>query len=110
MATLKAIDVENALCKKGFDRSNNDHRVFWLHIDGKKTSIHTKTSHNNQDIDVHLQSLMTRQMHLTKNEFLQFVSCQMNFEIYIKQLYSRNCLRLANSFIRVCPAELSLRR
>jgi len=93
MSTLKSNLVEKALCNKGFDRSNTDHRVFWLYVDGKRTSIHTKTSHNSQDIDNYLQSCMARQMQLTKNEFLLFVSCQMNFETYVKRIRSRGCLK-----------------
>jgi len=93
MPVLKSKNVENALCNKGFTRSNNDHRVFWFYVDGKRTSIHTKTSHNNQDIDNYLQSCMARQMQLTKNEFLLFISCQMNYETYVKRMKSRGYLK-----------------
>jgi len=88
LSALKSKDVEKALCKKGFEMSNTDHRVFWFYIDGKKTNIHTKTSHNSQDIDDYLQSCMARQMQLTKNEFLLFISCQMSFEKYIERIKS----------------------
>ena len=84
MSILKSKDVEKALCKKGFKKSNTDHRVFWFYIDGAKTNIHTKTSHNNQDIDDYLQSCMARQMQLSKSEFLMFVNCQLSYKKYVE--------------------------
>jgi len=93
LSTLKAKDVEKALCKKGFEKSNTDHRVFWFYIDGARTNIHTKISHNSQDIDDYLQSCMARQMQLTKNDFLLFVSCQMNFKTYIERIKSSGVLK-----------------
>ena len=89
MAVLKAKDVEQALCKKGFQKEDNDHRRFRLYIDGKKKSIRTMTSHNGQDIDNHLQSCMARQMKLSKSEFLLFVACTMSGEKYVELLRVR---------------------
>ena len=89
MATLKAKDVERALCKKGFVEYNKDHKKFFLYVNGERTSISTKTSHNNQDINNHLQSFMSTQMHLTKNEFLLFVACTISEEKYVEILKSK---------------------
>ena len=45
MAQRSQREVENALERKGFRRSDNDHRKFVYHsTDGKKTSVFTKTS------------------------------------------------------------------
>jgi len=83
---LKAKEVERSLRKKGFEPSNKDHRQFWFYIDGEKTNIRTMASHNSQEIDNFLQARMAEQMHLTKNEFLLFVSCKISESDYTKKL------------------------
>jgi len=92
MAVLKAKDVEQTLCKKGFQREDNEHRRFRLFIDGMRKGVWTMTSHNGQDIDSHLQSCMARQMKLSKSEFLLFVTCTISKERYIEILKQREQL------------------
>ena len=88
---FKAKEVERVLEKKGFERERGqkDHNRFVLLIDGKITSIRTKTSHNGQDIDDYLQKRMAEQMHLTKPEFKSFVSCTISKDEYAKKVVER---------------------
>jgi len=89
MATLNAKDVEQSLLRKGFIRDNDRHRIFWFHHNGERKPIRTMTSHNKQDIDVYLQGEMSRQMCLTKKEFVAFVSCTISGESYVKLMRER---------------------
>jgi len=92
MTIVKAKDIETALCKKGFAKENNDHRKFRFYANGVRTNIWTMTSHNDQEVNGYLQSCMGRQMHLTKNEFLLFVTCTMNQDKYVEVLKHRGHL------------------
>jgi len=90
VSVLSSRKVEAALLKKGFARDDGDHR--WLVLfdkDGKKTKVRTKTSHNQQDIDPYLQSHMSKQMQLTKMEFLLFISCEITGYRYLEILIAR---------------------
>jgi len=92
MATLKAKDVESSLLKKGFARDNSHHRLFWFYHNGAKKQIRTRTSHDDQDVVQYLQAKMASQMHLTKKEFMAFVSCTISEENYIKLMTERGHL------------------
>ena len=45
-----------AIEKKGFMRDNSHHNMFWYYLDGKKTSIRTRTSHGENDFNDGLMS------------------------------------------------------
>jgi predicted RNA binding protein YcfA (HicA-like mRNA interferase family) len=74
-------EVEKALQSKGFVKKEGDHHYFVYHsIEGKKSSIFTKTSHTPKmrDIPDNLLAQMARQCKLTKGEFERLVDCPMS--------------------------------
>jgi hypothetical protein len=82
-------DVESALEKKGFERTEGDHHYFvYVRKDGKKTLAKTKTSHTRKmkDIPDSLLAQMARQVCLTKPEFLRLVDCPMSRDEYEQKL------------------------
>jgi len=92
MPPLKAKEVHKNLCKKGFTKQDGDHHQFRLWHNGKKTSVFTMTSHNSQEIGDELQSLMARQLHLRKNEFVALVTCEISKAKYIQSLIERGII------------------
>lgn len=90
---LKTKDVNKALLLKGFRITENDHHRFLFYLDGRKTSVHTKTSHSHSEIGRDLIARMARQMRLSKNDFVRFVDCQMTEEDYRTKLISDGQVR-----------------
>ncbi|MDR1148741.1 MAG: hypothetical protein LBK66_08930 [Spirochaetaceae bacterium] len=82
--TLKTKDIESNFCKKGFIKDNKDHKYFYFCYNGKPSAIRTKFSHSARDIDDNLIHLMAKQIHLTKDEFVKFVICEISEQEYIE--------------------------
>ncbi|MCY7272280.1 MAG: hypothetical protein LH702_00685 [Phormidesmis sp. CAN_BIN44] len=85
----KKSQVESALKGKGFEQIEGDHHFFvYVTLDGKRTTIRTKTSHTPKvkDISDNLLSLMAKQCHLSKNAFLNLVDCSLDQDGYEKIL------------------------
>jgi hypothetical protein len=82
----KARDIKRALTAKGFQEERRDHWYYVLHVEGKRSSIYTKISHNETDISTPLCSLMARQIKLTNSQFEEFVSSGLKAENYLKLL------------------------
>jgi predicted RNA binding protein YcfA (HicA-like mRNA interferase family) len=82
---LERSDIEEALEKKGFSRSQGDHRFFtyWT-IEGVKTSVWTKTSHGTQykTIGDNLVRDMAKQCGLTSPQFKELINCPLNRSDY----------------------------
>jgi hypothetical protein len=88
----KKSKVESALKSKGFKQTEGDHHWFvYVTIEGKKTAIKTKTSHTQKmkDISDSLLSLMAKQCHLSKDQFLNLVDCPLDQEEYEKILRNK---------------------
>jgi len=86
MTTLKVKEVLGGLEKKGFLRYENDHTFLILHVNGKKTSIHTKVSHGSNEINDYLINKMSIQVKLEKKKFIELVSCPFSAEDYLNEL------------------------
>ena len=86
MGVLKTRTVKSSLLNKGFEQRENDHDFFHLYYNGKKTSIRTKVSHGESEIDDHLIDQMKKQTKLTKSEFLDLVNCPLSKDEYFKIL------------------------
>lgn len=94
MAVRAKRDVEAGLKKKGFRQDEGDHHwyTYWTE-DGKKTPVHTKTSHGNtKDLGDHLIGQMSRQIGLTKAKFLDLVDCPLSREAYNEILVEQDCI------------------
>jgi hypothetical protein len=93
--TLKANLVSAALEKKGFSCENTKHHyVYWFVVNDRKTSINTKISHGEKEIGSPLISAMSRQVRLTKDEFLALVACPLTAEKYLEKMTSEGHVRL----------------
>lgn len=78
-------DVEGALLRKGFQKTDTHHSYFYLHTsDGKRTPVFTKTSHGSKakELDDHLLSQMAKQCRLNRNDFLRLIDCPLEREEY----------------------------
>jgi hypothetical protein len=77
--------VESGLKDKGFEQTEGDHHFFvYKTIEGKKTSVRTKTSHTPKmkDIPDNLLSQMAKQCKLSKNDFFRLIDCPMDRDDY----------------------------
>lgn len=83
MTVFNAKEVEKALKRVGFEMEPGDHNYFRLYINGKRTSIRTKTSHNRQDIGDALIEKMRKQVHLTKKQFIDLINNNMTKDEYV---------------------------
>lgn len=91
MAVLNHQTTLNNLKKKGFVEPKNkstDHIRLEFWYNGKLTRAKTKLSHNKQDINDSLMGLMSKQICLTKKQFIEFSKCtlsQPQFEEILNQ-------------------------
>lgn len=87
--------IEAALTGKGFTRREGDHHYFvYVTLQGRKSRVHTKTSHTPKmkEISDSLLGQMAKQCGLTKPEFLDLVDCPLSREAYEKLLEERDKL------------------
>ncbi|SFV02326.1 hypothetical protein SAMN05421543_1213 [Alicyclobacillus macrosporangiidus] len=83
MQPRKTREIEASLQRKGFRKSNRDHHYFVLYVDGKKTSVFTKTSHGMKEYDGLLLRNMARQLRLTIEQLYELIDCPLTLEDYI---------------------------
>lgn len=82
---VKAIDT--SLRKKGFEcNDKSDHVRYILYVDGMKTMIMTKVSHGDVEIGDGLITAMSRQLKLSKNQFMNLINCTLSKEEYAQTL------------------------
>ena len=77
----KGRDIDAALCKKGFRlETDGDHVCYFL----RGSNVKTKVSHGamGDTIGTNLISRMARQLHLTKQQFLNLIDCPLDEENY----------------------------
>ncbi|MDV0444303.1 hypothetical protein [Methanorbis rubei] len=82
MTVLKADKVSKALKKKGFviQPGRTDHCRFIFYADGYPIKVKTYMSRNGQEIGNELQSCMVEQLHLSKTEFAEMISCEIGHD------------------------------
>lgn len=93
-------EVESALQKKGFKKSNRDHRKFIYYcLSGLKTSIWTKTSHGSGHNDISPDNLrkMAKQCHLNKKQFNDLLDCPMNQKDFENTLKEKEIIKESSS-------------
>jgi hypothetical protein len=87
-------EYKSALKAKGFrsERTTRD-EVFYLYVDSKKTSIHTKVSlGSSEDIGRTLMGMIKKQLCLDNNAIERFIGCPMKFEEFVGVLRSQGKL------------------
>lgn len=86
MSSYRPQDVASALERKGFERDQSHHFMFWLVLNGKRTSIRTRFSHSDRQIEGGRIGQMSKQMKLSKRQFEDFVDCRLTGEAYAQML------------------------
>ena len=84
--------VEEALLKKGFEDKEGDHHFFIYHtLQGKKSSIRTKTSHTPKmkEISDGILAQMAKQCRLNKQDFMNLIDCPLSREKYEARLIEK---------------------
>lgn len=89
MTQVHAGRIRTALLAKGFVSRHTDHEWFFLKVAGRSQAIRTKLSHGRSKIDDSLLRLMARQLHLTRDEFIELISCTLSAEDYVRLLKER---------------------
>ncbi len=95
MIVFKDRQVRKSLEKKGFiQEPNKHHNYYYLYDqDNKRTSINTHTSRNGQEIDDFLIGQMSKQLKLSKKEFIDLINCPLSYEKYIAILKEKKEIR-----------------
>ena len=88
-------EIRAVLPKKGFKKAENDHTYFFLHVDGKKTGVHTKVSHGSLEYGNSLLSLMAKRLCLTNGQLDKLLGCKIEGPEYVGILRSGGHLRSA---------------
>lgn len=95
MKSCSTNQLKNALLAKGFVCSNTHHEMYWFHVNGKKTSLHTYISNGVHKYEKELLGKVKRQIGLQAwDEFQRFVDCPMQYQEYLKLLVSRKLVTL----------------
>ena len=92
MATRKTRDIKKGLIKKGFIEEQKDHSYFFLHVEGRKSTIRTKISHGEKEYGDNLLSLISRQLHLSSRQLDELLDCPMSYEEYLTILEEKKTL------------------
>jgi len=85
--------IRAALLSKGFFTDDTHHEMFWLLVDGKKTSIRTRISHGVAEYGDNPLALIARQVGLNNRELYSLVDCPMDGEKLKRLLVERGKVR-----------------
>ena len=85
--------VRAALLSKGFIADDTHHEMFWLVVDGRKTSIRTRIGHGVAEYGDNLLALVARQVGLSKQELYLHIDCPMDAEKLKRLLVERGKVR-----------------
>ena len=96
MSTIKTKDIRDALTGKGFRSAEKHHEMFWLFVNGRKTSIRTRLSHGSSEYDDGLLGLMARQLKLRRADLDKLIECPLTEAEYVKLLVANGHVRLDN--------------
>jgi hypothetical protein len=86
---LSQNEVEAGLGKKGFKRSNTDHRYYILYINEKREAATFLSHGKNQDIPAPLLGAMAKELGITTSEFINLVKCPLSTEDYLAKKKDR---------------------
>ena len=82
MTVLKVQQTDRALVQKlGFEKTEGHHHIYRLWLDGMLTA-RTYISHGERQLSPYHISQMSRQMRLTKEQFVDAVMCPLSQDEY----------------------------
>ncbi len=82
-SVLSQNEVEAGLRRKGFKKSNTDHRYYILYITEMREAATFLSHGKNQDIGAHLLSAIAKELGITASEFIDLVKCPLSTEDYL---------------------------
>ena len=82
-SALSQDEIEAGLERKGFLRSNRDHRYFILYVDGKKEGTTFLSHGKNKDVGASLLNAMAKELGLNKKDFVDLIRCPLSTENYL---------------------------
>jgi hypothetical protein len=94
VSVLKQDEIEQAIKKKGFRQSNNDHRYYVLYVDGKKEAGTFMSHGKNQDISAPILNAMAKELGISKEDFIDLIKCPRSAEEYVIKKRERLAERL----------------
>ncbi|MGE5630749.1 MAG: hypothetical protein ACM3TR_06570 [Caulobacteraceae bacterium] len=94
MKTAKTRDVKGSLLRKGFKEDNNDHKFYHLYVNDKRTSVRTKISHGETEIDSYILNQMAKQVCLTNEQFEDLINCPLSYNDYVAILIENHKITL----------------
>ncbi len=86
MSPRRVRELQTSLEKKGFRCDNTHHQMYWLYVGGRKTRIHTRLSHGENEYGVALLGQMARQCKLSGADFDDLIDCPLSAEEYVRRL------------------------
>lgn len=95
MSPLDSKKTYKAMIKKGFQEATNrsdDHKRVEFWHKGKLTRCRTKFSHNSEEINDWLISQMSKQISLSKKQFIEFAKCTLSEESYVQILKEKSII------------------
>ena len=79
MAVYPTSKFITAIKRKGFVPDKTHHNMFWYYLDGKKTSVRTRTSHEENEFNDGLMTERCKQIGLTsKEQMLDLIECPLS--------------------------------
>lgn len=97
MANRKTTELESALKKKGFRKSNNHHEMYLFYYKNKKTSVRTRLSHGAKEYGDNLLAQMAKQVKLDRSQFDNLINCPLTEKGYAQHLISRGHIQLPSN-------------
>lgn len=89
--------IRRGLLAKGFVEvtKKKDHDFYYLHVEGRKTSVFTRLSRgtDSKDYSDALVSKVHRQIGLTKQEFLTYLDCSLTLDNYLGRLHQQKRIK-----------------
>ena len=89
VAVLSQDEVEAGLRRKGFKRSNTDHRYYTLYVNEKREAATFLSHGKNQDIGAPLLTAMAKELGINASDFIDLVKCPLSTEDYLDKKKDR---------------------
>lgn len=94
MSTQRTRDIKSALLEKGFREDKTHHEMFWLYVDGRKTSVRTRLSHGVREYGDGLLGPMAKQLRLRRKQLDDLIECPLTKDSYSELLLKRGEITL----------------
>lgn len=94
MSPRKTDQIGAALTSKGFQAQDTHHEMYWLYVDGKKTSVRTRLSHGEREYGDNLLGQMAKQVGLVRRELDDLIDCPLTGPQYRALLIERGRVKI----------------